>query len=96
MRTSDARDGPDKTIWIVEVADSGINWMEPRDISFDQMDFHINGEPHNSISSCHGKRAIVLMADGHTRFLHSTLPPEMVRALLTIAGGEPIPVDVLK
>ena len=94
-RTSDMRDGPDKTIWIVEVADSGINWMEPRDLSFDQMDFHVNGKPHSSISSCHTRRAYVLMADCRVQSLPNTLPPETVRALLTIAGGEVIPMGVL-
>jgi hypothetical protein len=95
-RTSDMGDGPNRTILIAEVADSGINWTEPRDIAFDQMDFHINGTARNAISSCHRGNANVLMADCCVRSLRDTLPPETVRALLTIAGGEAIPDDVVE
>ena len=35
-------DGPSDTIMIVEMCDSGIHWMEPRDLSFDEMTFKIN------------------------------------------------------
>jgi hypothetical protein len=95
-RMRDMRDGPDKTISVVEVADSGINSMEPRDISFDQMDFHINGRPRGSISSCHSRGPNVIFVDCGVRFLSETLPPETVRALLTTAGGEATPADLTK
>jgi prepilin-type processing-associated H-X9-DG protein len=91
IRTKDIRDRLDKTILLVEVADSGINWMEPRDLSFDHMDFHINGKPRTSLSSHHGKGANVLFADMHVEYLRDTVLPETVRALLTIAAGEAIP-----
>ncbi len=94
VQTSEIRDGQDKTLWVVEVADSDINWMEPRDLSIDQMDFRINGESRNSISSFHTKGANVLWADGSVQFLSDTLPPEAVRASLTIAGGEALPPDL--
>lgn len=38
---SDISDGASNTILIVEVADSGIHWMEPRDLTFKDMSFQI-------------------------------------------------------
>ena len=69
-RSKDIRDGLDKTLLVVEIADSGINWMEPRDLSFEKMDFHVNGQPHNSISSQHRDLAFVLLANHWVKNLH--------------------------
>jgi hypothetical protein len=96
VKTSDMRDGPENTIWVVETAESGINWMEPRDLTFGQMDFHVNGESRNSISSCHTGSANVISADCRVIVLRDTLQPETVRAMLTIAGDETISPDALK
>ncbi len=95
MRTSDIRDGPAKTILLVEVAESGIHWMEPRDLSFAEMDFRVNGRPGNSISSGYGKSVSALMADGNVRRLDKNLSPDTLRALLTTAGSEKVSSDEL-
>jgi hypothetical protein len=96
IKTSDTRDSPNKAICVVEMADSGINCMEPRDLNFAQMDFHVNGESRNSISSCHTGSANVITADCRVFFLRDTAPPETVRALLTTAGDETVSPDDLK
>ena len=36
MRLEEVHDGQDRTILIVEVSESSIHWMEPRDREFDQ------------------------------------------------------------
>lgn len=62
---SEIEDEPADTIMIVEVANSGIHWMEPRDLRIDEMDWLVNGERGNSISSEHAVGAFVVFADGH-------------------------------
>ena len=41
------------TIFLVEVAQSDIQWMEPRDLRFDQMPFTINDDMNSGMSSHH-------------------------------------------
>jgi hypothetical protein len=93
VRLKDVRDGLHETILVVEVANSGIKWMEPRDLSFDQLDFHVNGPKGKSVSSLHAERANVLMADACVKCLGNDLSPSTLRALLTINGGEKLPPD---
>jgi prepilin-type processing-associated H-X9-DG protein len=96
----DFPDGAENTILVVEVADSGIDWIEPRDLAFDDMNFQLNG-PGKSISSQHKKKGSwpwnkdaavvnVLFADGHVEILPVDTAPETIRALLTANGGEEV------
>ena len=82
-------DGVSATILLVEVTGSGIHWMEPEDLQWEEMDFTINGAM--SISSEHEGGAHVMMCDGTVEFLGDRKSPEEVRALATRAGGEPVP-----
>lgn len=87
----DISDSSGMTIQLVEVANSGIHWMEPRDMPWEQAAQGIN--PPNSklsISSNHTVGANVAFCDSACRLLLNTLPNETLRGLLTIAGGEPI------
>lgn len=43
-----------RTILVAEVSDSGVHWMEPRDLPFDKMTFEIGAEKGVSIRSRHG------------------------------------------
>jgi prepilin-type processing-associated H-X9-DG protein len=83
-------DGPANTILVVEVASSGVHWMEPRDLDMLPLAPGIN-PAGQGISSRHTDGANVVMADGSVRFLPDGLIPAEVNALLTIAGGEPTP-----
>jgi hypothetical protein len=77
---------------VIEVADSGIHWMEPRDLPFSEMDFQINGTPGKSLSSGHkgswqyGYPAAVCAAyaDGHADCVPLDLAPDVLKELLTI------------
>lgn len=82
------KDGTSNTLIVVE-STAGINWMEPRDLDINQMAFQINASP-TEISSHHPGGANVVFADGHTNFLQSSTPVQVLRALITKAGGEAI------
>ncbi len=83
-------DGARNTIMLVEVADSGICWNEPRDLRFDEIDFRINGKKRLGISSHHPRKVNVAICDGGVTWLLDSTPPETVKGLLTIDGGEDV------
>lgn len=83
-------DGPANTLLVVEVHHSGIHWMEPRDLDFAQMPATINSKKGQGIRSQHPGGALAAFVDGHVEFLPNDLPPEQLRARLTIAGGETV------
>lgn len=87
---SDFTDGTSNTIIVVEVASSGIHWMEPRDLHVVQMPMAVNAPRGQGISSAHPNVALAVFADGHTAALTKNTPSDILRALLTIAGGEQI------
>lgn len=93
-KLADMTDGPGNTIMLVEIADSDIHWMEPRDLSFDKMTFRTNDPLLPGIGSVHPRGAnIVLFEDGGMLRLDGSVRPQTVRALSTIAGGEPVTTD---
>lgn len=89
----------DQTILLVEVANSDVNWFEPRDLRWDEMSFRINDPDSLSPSSRHVERywigddrpyINVLLADGSGRKLPADTPPDVLKALLTINDGEDV------
>jgi prepilin-type processing-associated H-X9-DG protein len=87
----DFTDGEDKTILVVEVADSGIHWMEPRDLHVVQMAPRINAPAGQGIRSRHPSMgAHVLFADAHIEWLSEDVTEDNLRAMLTIASGEKV------
>lgn len=100
-RFKDFRNGTSNTLMVVEVADSGIHWMEPRDLDAATMVMSVNSPRGTGISSLHrdpgwgGQRlgANAGLVDGSVRFLPTDTPEATVRALVTAAGGEPSEPD---
>jgi hypothetical protein len=45
------RNGLSNVVTVAEAANSGIHWMEPRDLEFDKIDFSVNGRAKPGISS---------------------------------------------
>ena len=96
---SDIVDGTSNTWLVVEVADSGIAWSEPRDLHVLQMAREINAPAGQGISSKHPGGAQVLFSDGSVRFMAGAdspqpgLDPKTIHDALTISGGEPPPQD---
>jgi len=90
VRLDDVTDGLGATLFIVEIADSGIHWMEPRDLQAAILPLSINPKSGKGISSLHPGLACVALADGRVRTLNDTLKPATLSALLTIRGKEKI------
>jgi prepilin-type processing-associated H-X9-DG protein len=89
------KDGFSRTIMVVETADAGINWMEPRDVDAETTRFRIGynqtGVRHGAgseISSNHPGGANVLFGDGSVQFLPETTDSRTLKALTTIDGNE--------
>ena len=72
----DVTDGTWQTLLVVEVYDSGIHWMEPRDLDAEQMAPRINTRGQLGISSSHEGLACAAFVDGHSQTLSDTLPAE--------------------
>lgn len=85
---SDLRDGASATILVVEVANSGIHWMEPRDLHILQMAPSVQAKEGQGISSRHNGGAHALFGDGGVRFVSESLSREQVHGVLTRNGGE--------
>ena len=66
---------------IIEIADSDIHWMEPRDVLLSELSMKINDRTKRSLSSYHGG-ACVVHADGTVEILDETTTEERVRELL--------------
>ncbi|MGE3313931.1 MAG: DUF1559 domain-containing protein [Planctomycetaceae bacterium] len=88
LRLFQISDSASETIAVAEMQNSGIHWMEPRDLPFDRMSFRINDPETPSISSGHHEVAQIGLADGSVRWVPDSIDPITVRALLTAKGGE--------
>lgn len=85
-----AGDGLAQTILIAEVANSGIHWLEPRDLHLSQMAPTINSHTGQGISGRHSGYAVVAFADGRVKPISDNLSAAKLRALLTINGNDPV------
>ncbi len=89
-KISEITDGVSNTIMIAEVADSHINWMEPKDIDVEHMPLQINGShsPGNpGISSHHPRGVNVAFCDGSVQVLSNGVDPAILKKLITIDDG---------
>ncbi|WP_165246821.1 DUF1559 family PulG-like putative transporter [Paludisphaera soli] len=96
-RLAEVRDDPDATLMLVESQDSGIHWMEPRDLDWDLMSFRVNDRSRPGISSGHGIGSYpgphVLTADYGVATLSDTMSPDSIKALLMIDDGERVELE---
>lgn len=86
-KSGEIKDGASQTILVVENNGLGVHWMEPRDLTFDAMDFQI--DTPNGVSSWY-KQPSVVNADGAVRMLSRKMTPAALRAALTVNGRETI------
>lgn len=89
-RLDDFPDGVANTIIVAEIDHDRMHWLEPRDLHVDRMSFQINDPTRPSISSQHPRGPAVLFADGKVYRLAPNVPPSLVKALVTVDGGESI------
>ncbi|MBI3860275.1 MAG: DUF1559 domain-containing protein [Planctomycetia bacterium] len=86
----DVSDSTGDTFLLVEVENSSIHWMEPRDLHVTQMPLTVNAKSGNGISSSHPGGANVLTVDGSVQWLPDGTPPMTIKAMITIRGGEKV------
>jgi hypothetical protein len=84
-----AADGTSATLMLVEAADAKINWLEPRDLNIEEMTFHV-GKDGKELSGHHAGGVVVSFCDGHQSVIRPDIKPEMLKALTTVDGGEPV------
>jgi prepilin-type processing-associated H-X9-DG protein len=90
------RDGTARTLLLIETHNSGIHWMEPRDVSFDGCIMGIDGPRARSLpgGQCnHPGGSVVTFVDGHGTFLEDTVSATTMKELLTIDDDAPVVVD---
>jgi len=83
-------DGTSNTILVVEVAGTGVNWAEPRDLDAATFSPPFSPPRPDAAGSYHAGGLNVVLADGATRFLSNSIDPATVRGLITRAGDERI------
>jgi prepilin-type processing-associated H-X9-DG protein len=83
-------DGTANTIMVIEVGESKIHWMEPRDMTVDEAVAFLTNQPASPFKHLHPNGANVAMADGSVHFIPNTIDPEKLRALLTRDDGQAV------
>jgi hypothetical protein len=83
------RDGTVNTIMVVEIANSDIQWAEPRDLTIDQLQLETQGADPTAPNVI-PRRASIVRADGSVFVLDPDTTVEELRAMTTAAGGEPV------
>jgi prepilin-type N-terminal cleavage/methylation domain-containing protein len=83
-KISDAKDGPENTIMLIEVSpEHAVPWMSPEDIDPNGILSMIPDDEMN-----HPGVILATYLDCSTRSIDQGIDPDILRALLTIAGGE--------
>ena len=88
--TRDISDGTSNTLMLVESHQSGIHWMEPRDMKADDADLGVDTGATGGIQSAHAGGANVAMADGSVHFVSDGVDPEVLKSMTTVDGNEKV------
>lgn len=72
-----------QTILLVDCADSGIHWMEPRDLHVTQMNPNVPPTAGQGMGGHHTGLAIVGFADTNVRSVDATTDPKIIAKLLS-------------
>lgn len=83
LELGEITDDPASTVLLLEVANSGIHWMEPLDPTLDEV-------LASGLSSNHEGYVNALFADFRVRRVRTSVTRPTLRALLTVNGGERI------
>ena len=89
IRIRDIRDETKCTIMVAEVR-YGVPWTMPNaDLKFEEMTFRVDGGP-GSICSHHGRKALILTADGRVETVEHGLDTETIRNLIQPDDGNAV------
>ena len=87
-RFADVTDGLGGTIMLAEVEGLDVPWTAPVDLDVRTMGLGVNARGRPGISSPHPAGPAVTLGDGSIRFVRRGIAPEVLRALITVDGGE--------
>jgi len=82
-RVTDFVDGTSKTVILVE-ADQSVPWTKPDDWQFDP------NNPASGLGGLHPGGFLAAFADSHIDFIESDTNPEIIKAIMTRDGREPL------
>lgn len=88
-RLSQILDGTSNTILVVEVKGQQVPWMEPSDLSFEQLQLAINSGSTDP-GSYHPGGFQAALADGSVRFISQTINSNTLRNLITKDDGQAV------
>ena len=81
---SDIKDGLSKTLMVIEVdVEHAVPWMAPSDADEALLQSLFPQGKHSHTGGMHGA-----CVDGSVRFINQNISPEVLRAIISIAGGE--------
>jgi hypothetical protein len=92
-RIANITDGLSQTIVAVELNKSGINWLEPRDLSVDDVLTVLESQKKARLKAPFSDGINALFCDGTIEFLRIGFPSEAFRDLVTKDGGEIVSKD---
>jgi prepilin-type processing-associated H-X9-DG protein len=79
--------GLKNTILLIEIPNSNINWLEPRDVTIDQLKDGLAGLIPPGGASPHPEGFNVLFADGHVETLPADIDPKKLIQMCNIDGS---------
>ena len=84
----DIADGTSRTIMAIEVAESGIPWLEPRDVTVQEAVKYITNPEASGRKHAHRGGVMVLMADSSVHFIEASIDPQNLKSLMLRDDGE--------
>ncbi|MEA1950202.1 MAG: DUF1559 domain-containing protein, partial [Planctomycetota bacterium] len=84
----DIRDGTSNTIMMVESHNSGIHWMEPKDLDMKNAKMLPNNSTAPGMKSMHPGVVNVVLCDGSVRSMSDNMDPKVLQSMATRNGGE--------
>jgi prepilin-type N-terminal cleavage/methylation domain-containing protein len=87
VKFMDIPDGLSNTLIVAEATEAGIPWMKPEDVDIAK---HPSLGDRAGFSSNHTGGIHALLGDGSVRFIAQSLPEQVLKALSTRDGSEPI------